>query len=56
MIASDFLKISIDQEINLQERFLTGMVRQGVLELHFPEVRNWPDQAYRTVANLQQER
>jgi ATP-dependent DNA helicase RecG len=40
---------------NLQERFLTGMVREGVLELRFPGVRNRPDQAYRTVVNLRQE-
>ena len=38
----------------LQSRFLTAMVRRGVLELKYPEVRNRPDQAYRTVsaANL----
>jgi ATP-dependent DNA helicase RecG len=38
----------------LQSRFLTAMVRRGVLELKYPEVRNQPDQAYRTVsvANL----
>jgi ATP-dependent DNA helicase RecG len=38
----------------LRSRFLTAMVRRGVLELKYPEVRNRPDQAYRTVsaANL----
>jgi ATP-dependent DNA helicase RecG len=34
----------------LQSRFLTAMVREGVLELRYPEVKNRPDQAYRTVA------
>jgi ATP-dependent DNA helicase RecG len=33
---------------NLQQRFLTEMVKEGVLELRYPEVRNRPDQAYRT--------
>lgn len=35
----------------LQSRFLTAMVREGVLELRYPDVRNRPDQAYRTVAS-----
>lgn len=34
----------------LQSRFLTAMVREGILELRYPEVRNRPDQAYRTVS------
>ena len=34
----------------LQSRFLTAMVREGALELRYPEVRNRPDQAYPTVA------
>lgn len=33
----------------LQSRFLTAMVREGILELRYPDVRNRPDQAYRTV-------
>lgn len=33
----------------LQSRFLTAMVREGALELRYPEIRNRPDQAYRTV-------
>jgi hypothetical protein len=33
---------------NLQSRFLTALVREGKLELRFPEVPNRPDQAYRT--------
>jgi len=31
----------------LQSRFLTAMVKSGVLELRYPYVRNRPDQAYR---------
>ena len=34
---------------NPQERFLTAMVKDGVLELRHPAVRNRPDQAYRTI-------
>lgn len=34
----------------LQSRFLTAMVRDGILELRFPDVRNRPDQAYRTAS------
>lgn len=34
----------------LQSRFLTAMVKEGVLELRYPDVRNRPDQAYRTVS------
>lgn len=33
---------------NLQRRLLTALVREGKLELRFPEVPNRPDQAYRT--------
>ncbi len=35
---------------NLQRRILTGLVKQGLLELRHPGVPNRPDQAYRTVA------
>ncbi len=34
---------------NLQGRILGGMVKNGLLELRFPDVPNRPDQAYRTV-------
>ena len=34
----------------LQSRFLTAMVKESTLELRHPDVRNRPDQAYRTVA------
>ena len=33
----------------LQSRFLTAMVKDGALELRYPDVRNRPDQAYRSV-------
>ena len=35
---------------NLQSRILAGLVKNGGLELKFPDVPNRPDQAYRTVA------
>lgn len=38
---------------NLQERFLTAMVKEGILELRYPEVRNRPDQAYRSATQAQ---
>jgi predicted HTH transcriptional regulator len=34
---------------NLQSRILTGLVKQGLLELRHPGVPNRPDQAYRSV-------
>jgi ATP-dependent DNA helicase RecG len=34
---------------NLQSRILTGLVKQGLLELRHPSVPNRPDQAYRSV-------
>lgn len=43
------LLVNRDPE-KLQSRFLTGMVRAGLLELRHPEVRNRPDQAYRSAA------
>lgn len=33
----------------LQSRFLTAMVREGALELRYPDVRNRANQAYRIV-------
>ena len=38
---------------NLQERFLAAMVKEGILELRYPEVRNRPDQAYRSATQAQ---
>jgi ATP-dependent DNA helicase RecG len=40
--------LSRDPE-NLQRRILTGLVKQGLLELRHPGVPNRPDQAYRSV-------
>ncbi|MFZ2959646.1 MAG: RNA-binding domain-containing protein [Candidatus Ozemobacteraceae bacterium] len=36
----------------LQERFLTGLVQEGALELKFPDEINRPDQAYRSRGTL----
>ncbi|MCB4791936.1 MAG: putative DNA binding domain-containing protein [Elusimicrobia bacterium] len=32
----------------LQEKYLTSMVNEGVLELKYPTIKNHPDQAYKT--------
>jgi hypothetical protein len=48
-LATSELAALVDRDAEkLQSRFLTAMVREGVLELRYPEVRNRPDQAYRT--------
>jgi hypothetical protein len=44
---ADLLRRDAD---NLQSRILTGLVKQGLLELRYPGVPNRPDQAYRSVA------
>jgi len=50
-LATSELAALVDRDADkLQSRFLTAMVREGVLELKYPDVRNRPDQAYRTVA------
>ena len=38
--------VSRDAE-KLQSRFLTALVREGRLQLRYPDVPNRPDQAYR---------
>ena len=49
-LATSELAALVDRDADkLQSRFLTAMVREGVLELKYPDVRNRPDQAYRTV-------
>ena len=49
-LAASELAALVDRDADkLQSRFLPAMVREGVLELRHPEVRNRPDQAYRTV-------
>ena len=50
-LATSELAALVDRDADkLQTRFLTAMVRDGVWELKYPDVRNRPDQAYRTVA------
>jgi ATP-dependent DNA helicase RecG len=50
-LAASELAALVDRDAEkLQSRFLTAMVREGLLKLRHPEVRNRPDQAYRTVA------
>ena len=54
-LATSELAAVVDRDAEkLQSRFLTAMVREGVLELRYPDVRNRPDQAYRTVAAVNQ--
>lgn len=49
-LATSELAALVDRDAEkLQSRFLTAMVREGALELRYPDVRNRPDQAYRTV-------
>jgi ATP-dependent DNA helicase RecG len=49
-LATSEIAALVDRDADkLQSRFLTAMVRVGVLELKYPDVRNRPDQAYRTV-------
>ncbi len=53
-LGSSELAALVDRDAEkLQSRFLTAMVREGLLELRHPEVRNRPDQAYRTVKSGQ---
>lgn len=50
-LAASEIAALVDRDAEkLQSRFLTAMVKEGVLELRFPDVRNRPDQAYRSVA------
>lgn len=51
-LATSELAALVDRDADkLQSRFLTAMVREGALELRYPDVRNRPDQAYRAVVN-----
>lgn len=51
-LSTSELAALVDRDADkLQTRFLTAMVKDGLLELRYPDVRNRPDQAYRTVAN-----
>jgi ATP-dependent DNA helicase RecG len=54
-LATSELAALVDRDAEkLQSRFLTALVREGVLELRYPDVRNRPDQAYRAVAVVNQ--
>jgi len=46
--AADLARLTNRDAEKLQSRFLTAMVKQGLLELRHPDVPNRPDQAYRT--------
>lgn len=46
--ASEIATLVTRDAEKLQSRFLTAMVREGRLELRYPDVPNRPDQAYRT--------
>lgn len=51
-LATSELAALVDRDPEkLQSRFLTAMVREGILEMRYPDVRNRPDQAYRAVTN-----
>ena len=48
-LSASEIALLVDRDAEkLQSRFLTAMVREDLLELRYPEVRNRPDQAYRT--------
>ena len=50
-LAASEIAALVDRDAEkLQSRFLTAMVKEGVLELRHPDVRNRPDQAYRSVS------
>jgi ATP-dependent DNA helicase RecG len=54
-LSTSELAALVDRDADkLQTRFLTAMVKSGSLELRYPDVRNRPDQAYRTVATVSQ--
>jgi ATP-dependent DNA helicase RecG len=49
-LSTSELAALVDRDADkLQTRFLTAMVKDGMLELRHPDVRNRPDQAYRAV-------
>ncbi len=48
--AQDLAKLLNRSQVGLQNRFLTPMVQQKLLQMKYPEVINHPRQAYRTVA------
>ena len=49
-LSASEIALLVDRDAEkLQSRFLTAMVRESLLELRYPEVRNRPDQAYRSI-------
>ena len=49
-LSASEIALLVDRDAEkLQSRFLTAMVREDLLELRYPEVRNRPDQAYRSM-------
>lgn len=48
LAASEIARLVARDAEKLQSRFLTAMVREGRLQLRYPDVPNRPDQAYRT--------
>jgi hypothetical protein len=48
LAASEVARLVSRDAEKLQSRFLTAMVREGRLQLRFPDVPNRPDQAYLT--------
>jgi ATP-dependent DNA helicase RecG len=54
---SRYLPVSMLAELmgrkqgKLRDRFITPMLREGVLELRYPDKPNRPDQGYRTTVN-----
>jgi ATP-dependent DNA helicase RecG len=48
LAASEIAQLVSRDAEKLQSRFLTAMVREGRLQLRYPDVPNRPDQAYRT--------
>ena len=49
LTARDLAELLNRDPENLQSRILAGLVKKGLLELRHPDVRNRPDQAYRTL-------
>jgi ATP-dependent DNA helicase RecG len=47
LTAADFGKLLHRHQNAIQQRFLNSMVKDGFLELRYPEATNRPDQAYR---------
>lgn len=53
LAASEIAQLVARDAEKLQSRFLTAMVREGRLQLRYPDVPNRPDQAYRTASSAE---